>query len=89
VLRRVAQEIRSRVGPSATVSEQTNGTIIVMLPGDRTEAENTAASVVRELARIPIGNAGRDGQPVQVACAVVTFPKTGTPLARSVSGLAS
>ncbi len=89
LLRRVAQYIAARLGPSATVSEQTNGTIIVMLLGDRTEAENAAHSLVRDLAAHPVDNSRRDGQPVQLACAIITFPETGNPLARSIPALAS
>jgi hypothetical protein len=89
VLRQAAQDIRARLGSRATVSEQANGTIIVMLPGDRAEAENTARDLVRDLAAHPLDSARRAGQPVQLACAIVTFPETGTPLARSIPALAS
>ncbi len=89
VLRRVAQEIRTRVGPDATVSEQTNGTIIVVLAGDRTDADNVAAGLVEEFAGREIEKSRRDARPVQLACAVVTFPKTGSPLARPIPALAS
>ncbi|MDQ1429878.1 MAG: poly-beta,6-N-acetyl-D-glucosamine synthase [Actinomycetota bacterium] len=89
VLRRAAQDIRARLGSRATVSEQANGTIIVMLPGDRADAENIARELVRDLAARPLGTARRGGQPVQLACAIVTFPETGSPLAGSLPALAS
>jgi biofilm PGA synthesis N-glycosyltransferase PgaC len=89
MVRRVAEQIAARLGPRATVSEQTNGTIVVMLPGDRTEAENTAHALMRDLGARPLDSARRGGQPVQLACAVITFPETGSPLARSIPALAS
>jgi hypothetical protein len=87
LLRRVAQDISARLGPFATVLEQANGTIIVMLPCDRTEAEDAAHEVVRDLAAYPTDKSR--GLPVQLACAVITFPKTGNALARSIPALAS
>jgi biofilm PGA synthesis N-glycosyltransferase PgaC len=89
MLRRVAQEIRARLGATATVSEQTNGTIIVTLPGDRAEAENAAHSLVSHLGGDSADGICRDGQPIQLACAVITFSKTGAPLARFIPALAS
>lgn len=89
LLRRIAHDIGARLGPSATVSEQTNGTIIVMLPGDRAQAEEAAHALVRDLAAFPADGSRRDGQRIQLACAVITFPKTGSPLALSIPALAS
>jgi hypothetical protein len=89
VLRRAAQDIRTSLGSRATVSEQANGTIIVMLPGDRADAENIAREVVRDLAAHPVGTERRGGKPLQLACAIVTFPETGSPLAGSLPALAS
>jgi hypothetical protein len=89
LLRRAAQEIGARLGPRATVSEQANGTIIVMLPGDRADAEHAARDIVQDLAARPLDTARRGGQPLQLACAIVTFPETGTPVARPIPALAS
>jgi len=89
LLRRLADDIRGRLGPEAAVSDQMNGTIIVFLPGDREQAERAAASLLRDLSGDGAGVAHRNGRRVQLACAVVSFPRTGHPLAGPVTAVAS
>jgi hypothetical protein len=89
LLQRAAKEIGTHLGSRATVSEQANGTIVVTLPGDRADAERAARAVVSDLAMHPVDATRRGGQAVQLACAIVTFPEGGSPVAQSLPALAS
>jgi hypothetical protein len=88
-LEQAARLIRAQLDPRATVTTQENGTIIVMLAGDRAKAEHTAREVLGALSARPRVDESPSREPLELACAIVTFPETGAPLAGSISALAS
>jgi poly-beta-1,6-N-acetyl-D-glucosamine synthase len=85
LIRRVADGIRRALGPAATVSIQQSGTFVVLLPGDRDEAERAACDVVQQFADAPVSHHGRGAAAqVTLACGIIAFPQGGPPLSRSI-----
>jgi poly-beta-1,6-N-acetyl-D-glucosamine synthase len=82
----VADQLKQVVGPKALVSVRwESGTFIVVLPGERDEAERMAAELAQELESVPLLLRGQDEPtPVSLACAIVTFSPTAPPLAASI-----
>jgi biofilm PGA synthesis N-glycosyltransferase PgaC len=82
----VADQLKQVVGPKALVSVRyESGTFIVVLPGERDEAERMASELARELESVPLLLRGQDEPtPVSLACAIVTFSPTAPPLAASI-----
>lgn len=78
--RRVADRIQRALGPAAAVSVQRAGTVIALLPGDRTAAENAARALLQLFAAAPVAFNGR-GLTAQVAltCGIIAFPQSGPP----------
>ena len=85
LVRRMADHIRQALGPGATVSIQQAGTFVVLLPGDRESAEQTASDLVKQFdaAAIPINGRGAMTE-VSLACGVIAFSQGGPPLSRSI-----
>lgn len=83
--RRVADQIKRRVGAGAIVSVQQGGTIVTLLPGDREMAERIASEIVHRFETVadPVGGATSDRR-VALACGIIAFPQTGPPLAQSI-----
>ncbi len=82
---RVSQYIQKALAPDAIVSVQRVGTVVVLLAGDREEAERTAHQLVRALEEPPLPLDGhRTRSPVRIACAIVAFSQSGQALARSI-----
>lgn len=82
----ITQHIELALGPSAGVSVQRTGTIVVLLPADREEAERAAHRLVDELGRkrLPL-NGNRDGVSVKLACGIISFSQSGQALAESLT----
>lgn len=76
--RRVAEQVSRALGPRAGVSVQHGGTIIAMLPGDRDNAERAAQQLVADVAAAGAGSDGHVLEKLELACAVISFPMTGT-----------
>jgi GGDEF domain-containing protein len=83
--RTVAEHLKEAVGPQAIVSMQAGGTFILMLPGERAEAEQTIDELVPRLESIPVHVRGHD-EPAQVslACAIISFSPSAPPVAQSL-----
>lgn len=86
-LERAARLIRAQLGSRATVTAQENGTIIVLLSGERADAERTARELLGTLASGSRTDLHRSPEPVHLAGAIVSFPQTGSPLAESIPAL--
>jgi biofilm PGA synthesis N-glycosyltransferase PgaC len=83
--RRVADEIKRALGSKAIVSIRQSGTIVALLPGDREEAERAAHELVDRLKAAPLSRNGHGTTaPVELACAIIAFPRVGPPLARPI-----
>jgi poly-beta-1,6-N-acetyl-D-glucosamine synthase len=82
---RLTQHIELALGPSAGVSVERNGTIVVLLPADREEAERAAHQLVDDLGqkRLPLSG-HRDGVAVKLACGIIAFSQSGQALAESI-----
>jgi hypothetical protein len=85
LVRRVAEEVSRALGPRAMVSAQHGGTIIAMLPGDRDNAERAAHELVTDITAAGARSDGQVSKKLELACAVISFPQTGTGL--PVAGL--
>jgi glycosyltransferase involved in cell wall biosynthesis len=85
LLQTAARQIGTRLGPSATISVQKNGTIVASLVCERSEAENCAGLLMQDLAASPLGTSRHDGEPLPVACGVITFPGAGHPVVQPIS----
>ena len=78
LVRRVAEEVSRALGPRARVSVQHGGTIIAMMPGDRDDAERAAQELVSEVTTAGARADGHAREKLELACAVISFPQTGT-----------
>src|SRR6202011_1283856 len=84
LIHRITQHIEQALGPKATVSVQQSGTIVVLLLGDRAEAERTARKLVDELEGQPLRLSGRRAVSVKIACGIIAFSQTGHAVAESI-----
>jgi poly-beta-1,6-N-acetyl-D-glucosamine synthase len=83
--RRMAGHIKQVLAPAAALSVQNAGTCVVLLPGDRAEAERAARAVVERFEAAQSELDGRDAiTRVSLVCAIVAFPKAGPPLSKSI-----
>jgi hypothetical protein len=83
---RVTRQIKEAVGPDAIVSNQRNGTIVALLPGDRDAAERTAHQLVHRFETSPMTSGGRGASTVvRLACGIIAFPQAGPPLTSSIT----
>jgi biofilm PGA synthesis N-glycosyltransferase PgaC len=84
LIHRITQHIEQALGPKATVSVQQSGTIVVLLLGDRAEAERTARKLVDELEGQPLRLSGRRAVSVKIACGIIAFSQSGHAVAESI-----
>lgn len=85
----VTQHVEQALDPRATVSIQPSGTIVVVLPGDREEAEGIAQQLMDELEKKPMRYGGsRDAVSVKVACGIIAFSRSGQAHAESITASA-
>lgn len=85
LIQRITQHIQQALGPKATVSVQQSGTIVVLLLGDRAEAERTARELVDELEGQPLRlSGGHDAVSVKIACGIIAFSQSGHAVAESI-----
>jgi hypothetical protein len=84
--RAVTDHLKHVVGPEALVSiRQESGTFVVVLPGERDEAERMVADMAQGLESEPLLLRGQDEPtPVSLACAIVTFSPTAPPIAAPI-----
>jgi hypothetical protein len=83
---RVTRCIEHSVDPRATVTAQPSGTVVVVLPIDRMNAERAAQTVVEDIARQPLlFDRGRERIPVKLACGIIAFSNSGEAHAESIS----
>jgi hypothetical protein len=83
---RVTRQIKETVGSQAIVSNQRNGTIVVLLPGDRDAAERTAHQLVQRFEATPMTSGGHGATTVvRLACGIIAFPQAGPPLTSSIT----
>lgn len=83
--RRVADRIQQALGPTAAVSAQRAGTVVVLLPGDRLAAESTTLALLQLFEDAPVALNGRGlTVPVALTCGIIAFPQSGPALSRSV-----
>jgi glycosyltransferase involved in cell wall biosynthesis len=75
----VTQQIRDVFGVRNVVADQRSGTIIALMPGDRTEAELAAHPLVETF-----GRNGADRSRPQLACGIISFSHSTQPVARSL-----
>ncbi len=87
--RRMAGYIEQALGPAAAVSILPAGTFVVLLPGEREEAERTASALVQrfEAGRVPLNRRGATTQ-VSLACGIVAFPEAAPPSVQIDTGTA-
>jgi poly-beta-1,6-N-acetyl-D-glucosamine synthase len=85
ITRSMADHLKKEVGPRSIVSILESGTFFLVLPGEREEAERTAAELAQRLESMPLV-ARRDAQAtgVSLAYAVITFSPTEPPVAESI-----
>jgi poly-beta-1,6-N-acetyl-D-glucosamine synthase len=83
----VIHHLKLALGPAATVTPQQNGTVVVVLPGPREEAEETARRLILELEGRSWGRAGagRPAAQVKVACGIIAFSRSGQTHAESIT----
>lgn len=89
LLQQIVIRMRQSAGVSAAISQERNGTIIVLAPLDRDAAEQLARTLISDTAASPISLSGRpDGISVEVACGIIAFPQAGIALVTSVAATA-
>lgn len=89
LLQQLATRIRRHIGAGGSISQERNGTIIVMVPLDRDDAEQLARILIEDIAASAIYVNGRpDGIAVKVACGIIAFPQAGIALTTSVAATA-
>jgi hypothetical protein len=76
--RRVADEVSRALGSQARVTVQQGGTIIAMLPGARDDAERAARALVTDVTAAGVKSDGQTRTRLELSCAVISFPQTGT-----------
>jgi poly-beta-1,6-N-acetyl-D-glucosamine synthase len=76
--RRVADEVSRALGSQARVTVQQGGTIIAMLPGTRDDAERAARALVTDVTAAGVKSDGQTRTRLELSCAVISFPQTGT-----------
>lgn len=78
-------QIRRTLGTDAAVKLERNGTIIALVPMEKSAAEETASSLVESVNTTPLHVPGRrDAVTVQLACGIIAFMQTGNALVTSV-----
>jgi hypothetical protein len=83
--RGVSQQIRRALGPIGTVSTESAGTIVVVLPQDRAEAEARAQRLIETIEASPIPLTGdRQGVRAALTCGIIAFLQGGDALALAV-----
>ncbi len=83
--RRMASHIEQALAPATAISVQNAGTFVVLLPGDRADAERAARAVVERLEAVELEFNGRGATTqISLACAIVAFPKADPPLSWSI-----
>jgi hypothetical protein len=83
---RVTRQIKEAVGSDAIVSNQRNGTIVALLPGDRDAAERAAHELVQRFEATPLTFNGHGATAsVRLACGIIAFPQAGPPLTSSIT----
>jgi poly-beta-1,6-N-acetyl-D-glucosamine synthase len=88
LVRRVCRRVKQALGSDAAVSVQGEGTIVALVPGNRAEAEQRAAELVRRWQDTPLPANGHGPLvPVTLSCAAIAFPRTGEPEVRSIPTL--
>lgn len=80
-------QIRRTLGADAAVKAERNGTIIALVPMEKSAAEHTAGNLVESIKTTPIRVQGRQNAvAVQLACGIIAFMQTGNALVTSVPG---
>lgn len=78
-------QIRRTLGTDAAVKLERNGTIIALVPMEKSTAEETAGSLVESVKATPIHVPGRrDAVTIQLACGIIAFMQTGNASVTSV-----
>ncbi len=84
----VRHSIKSALGPNAAVSHQSDGTVLAIVHGDRSEVETIAQEVVKSVsAALAEQDLAPDRPPLQIAYGIVTFSQTGQPVVTSLPEL--
>jgi hypothetical protein len=77
----VGNQIKQSLGPGASVSVGTSGTIVAMLPGEREAVERTAQDLVQRLESEPLPLNGRGATAVAaLAFGIIAFPPAEEPV---------
>jgi hypothetical protein len=84
--RRFAEEIRRALGSESIVSMRQSGTIVALLPGDRSALERSARQLVERLQDSPpwprAAHAGAGS--IQLSCAIVALSRSEPPPVRPI-----
>jgi hypothetical protein len=84
--RRVADHVRRVLGPAATVSIHTDGTIVALVSGAREAADRAAQDVVARVDATPVRLGAKDGTvAVKLACGVIALSQASPPPAQPLS----
>ncbi|HZC04824.1 MAG TPA: glycosyltransferase [Ktedonobacterales bacterium] len=89
LLQQIVMRMRRCADMGVAISQERNGTIIVLAQLDRDAAEQLARTLIADIAASPISLSGRpDGISIEIACGIIAFPQTGTALVTSVAATA-
>lgn len=84
LIEKITQHITQTLGPGAAVSAQQLGTLVVLLPAEREDAELYAQRLIEDLEQNRFtGN--RSGVRVRVACGIIAFSQSGQALAETIT----
>lgn len=89
LLQRIMLCMRQRVGADGFITQERNGTIIVLAPLEREVAEQLARTLIEEISAQKLHVSGHlDDISVEIACGIIAFPQAGIALATSVAATA-
>jgi hypothetical protein len=82
---RVRDHIKRSAGGAATVSIRRSGTIVALVDGDRSVAEELAGAIVSHFETTPLSlNGHGEIAEVELACGIIAFPQAGPPVVESI-----
>jgi poly-beta-1,6-N-acetyl-D-glucosamine synthase len=83
--RGVMQQIRRLLGPGCIVSAERNGTVVVVVPDERGEAERRAQQTIDTIEASPLYvNGDQHPVPVRLSCGIIAFLQSGDATAVTV-----